>query len=70
MEQVRVWGTSMHRRCRWQTNCKADAHTGYKTGFLLGRMTRKRGLWIKVEVGMGPYRVESVAIKTSIFKAH
>jgi hypothetical protein len=51
-----------------QTNWKADGHTGYKTGFLLGRMTKKRGMWIKVEVGMGPYRVQSLAIKTSIFK--
>jgi hypothetical protein len=53
-----------------QTNWKADARTGYKTGFLLGRMTKKRGLWIKVEVGMGPYRVATLAIKTSIFKVH
>lgn len=51
-----------------QTNWNADAHTGYKTGFLLGRMTKKRGMWIKLEVGMGPYRVQSLAIKTSIFK--
>ena len=51
-----------------QTNWKADAHTGYKAGFLLGRMTRRRGLWIKVEVGMGAYRVQNVSIKTSIFK--
>lgn len=51
-----------------QTNWKADGHTGYKTGFLLGRMTKKRGMWIKVEVGMGPYRVQSLAIKTSMFK--
>jgi hypothetical protein len=52
-----------------QTNWKADGHTGYKAGFLFGRMTKKRtGAWIKVEVGMGPYRVQSLAIKTSIFK--
>jgi hypothetical protein len=51
-----------------QTNWKADAHTGYKTGFLLGRITKKRGIWVKLEVGFGPYRVQSFAIKTSIFK--
>ena len=54
-----------------QTNWKADGHTGYKAGFLFGRMTKKRhGAWIKVEVGMGPFRVESLAIKMSIFKVH
>lgn len=51
-----------------QTNWKADAHTGYKTGFLFGRITKKKGVWIKVEVGVGPYRTQSVAIKTSLFK--
>ncbi len=51
-----------------QTNWKADAHTGVKAGFLLGRMHKRRGMWIKVEVGMGQYRVQSLAIKTSIFK--
>ncbi len=53
-----------------QTNWKADAHTGYKTGFLFGRMLKRRGAWIKVEVGMGPHRVQSLAIKTSMFKVH
>jgi hypothetical protein len=51
-----------------QTNWNAEAHTGYKTGFQVGRMTRKRGIWIKVEVGMGPHRVQTLAIKTSMFK--
>ena len=51
-----------------QTNWKADARTGLKTGFLLGRMTKRRGMWIKVEVGIGAHRVQSLAIKTSIFK--
>jgi hypothetical protein len=51
-----------------QTNWNARAHTGYKTGFLFGRMTKKRGMWIKVEVGIGPDRVQSLAIKTSVFK--
>ena len=51
-----------------QTDWKADAHTGYKTGFLFGRMLKRRGAWIKVEVGMGPHRVQSLSIKTSIFK--
>ena len=51
-----------------QTNWKADGHTGYKAGFLLGRITKKRGMWIKVEVGVGRYRVGSLAIKTSLFK--
>jgi hypothetical protein len=51
-----------------QTNWKANGHTGFKTGFLLGRMTKRRGAWVKVEIGMGPYRVQSFAIKTSIFK--
>lgn len=54
-----------------QTNWKADGHTGYKAGFLFGRMFKKRmGAWIKVEVGMGPYRVATLAIKTSVFKVH
>lgn len=54
-----------------QTNWKADGHTGYKAGVLFGRMTKKRmGAWIKVEVGMGPYRVASLAIKTSLFRVH
>jgi hypothetical protein len=51
-----------------QSNWKADGHTGYKTGFQFGRMTKGVGTWIKVEIGMGPYRVQSLAIKTSIFK--
>ncbi len=51
-----------------QTNWKADAHTGFKSGFLLGRMSKKRGIWIKVEVGIGQYRVQSFSIKTSMFK--
>lgn len=54
-----------------QTDWKADGHTGYKAGFLFGRMTKKLvGTWIKVEVGMGPYRVATLAIKTSVFKVH
>ena len=51
-----------------QTNWNADAHTGLKTGFLLGRITKRRGMWIKFEVGVGPYRTQSFAIKTSIFR--
>jgi hypothetical protein len=51
-----------------QTNWKNDGHTGYKAGFLLGRIRKNRGVWIKVEVGVGQYRVGSLAIKTSIFK--
>jgi hypothetical protein len=50
------------------TNWNNEAHTGVKAGFLLGRITKRRGVWIKLEVGMGPYRVQSFAIKTSIFK--
>ncbi len=54
-----------------RTDWKAQRHTGYKVGFLLGRMTRKRyGAWIKTEVGLGPYREATLAIKTSIFKVH
>lgn len=53
-----------------QTNWKARGHTGYKTGFLIGRMTKNRGMWMKVEVGLGPYRLATLAIKTSIFKVH
>jgi hypothetical protein len=51
-----------------QTNWNQNAHTGYKAGFLLGRMKKKRGAWIKVEIGVGRYRVGSLAIKTSIFR--
>ena len=50
------------------TNWKADAHTWAKTGFLLGRMTKRRGIWIKLEVGIGAYRTQSFAIKTSLFR--
>src|SRR6185369_12351949 len=42
-----------------QTNWKNDGHTGYKAGFLLGRIRKNRGVWIKVEVGVGQYRVGS-----------
>ncbi len=43
----------------------------YKAGFLLGRMNKNFiCTWIKVEVGMGPYRVATLAIKSSFFKAH
>ena len=51
-----------------QSDWKRDGHTGFKTGFLFGRMTKRRGMWIKLEVGMGPHRVQSFSIKTSIFK--
>jgi hypothetical protein len=51
-----------------QTNWNDNAHTGYKAGLLLGRMKKKRGVWIKFEVGIGQYRVGSLAIKTSIFR--
>ena len=50
------------------TNWKADAHTWAKTGFLLGRMTKRRGIWIKLEVGIGAYRTQNFAIKTSLFR--
>ena len=51
-----------------QTFWNRDNHTSYKAGFLLGRITKRRGVWIKLEVGMGPYRSQSLAIKTSIFR--
>lgn len=52
-----------------RTDWNAQGHTGYKVGFLFGRMTRKRfGAWIKAEVGLGPYREATLAIKTSLFK--
>ena len=51
-----------------QSDWKRDGKTGYKTGFLFGRMVKRRGVWIKLEVGMGPHRVQSFSIKTSIFK--
>lgn len=52
-----------------KTDWKADGHTGYKVGFLFGRMMRNRfGAWIKTEVGLGPYRDATLAIKTSFFK--
>jgi hypothetical protein len=58
----------VQRAAETQTNWKADGHTGYKTGFLVGRMSKRRGMWIKIEVGMGCHRVQSLAIKTSIFR--
>jgi hypothetical protein len=51
-----------------QTNWNNDGHTGAKAGFLFGRTKKRRGLWIKVEVGIGQYRVQRFAIKTSIFR--
>jgi hypothetical protein len=51
------------------TNWKDNGHTGYRAGFLYGRMLKKNlGLWIKAEAGIGPYRVEDFAVKTSLFK--
>jgi hypothetical protein len=59
----------MHLEAEAQTDWKNQRHTGYKAGFLFGRMTRDRlGAWIKVEAGIGPYRTADVAIKTSVFK--
>lgn len=51
-----------------QTNWNSDAKTGSKMGVLLGRIIKNRGTWIKVEVGIGSHRVQSLAIKTSLFK--
>jgi hypothetical protein len=51
-----------------QTDWKNAGHTGYKAGFLLGRIKKNRGVWIKVEVGMGSYRGATFSIKPSIFK--
>jgi len=52
-----------------QTDWNEGGHTGYKAGLLFGRMLpNRRGAWIKVEVGMGAYRVATFAIKASVFK--
>jgi hypothetical protein len=50
------------------TNWKASGHTGAKVGFLFGKMHLKLGVWVKVEVGIGTYRAQSIAIKTSLFR--
>ena len=51
-----------------RTNWNAHARTGLKTSFLLGRITKRRAVSIKFEVGLGPHRTEIFAIKTTIFK--
>jgi hypothetical protein len=52
-----------------KTQIRASGHTGYKSGFLIGRVLKGRtAVWVKPEVGWGRYREIDFAIKTSIFR--
>jgi hypothetical protein len=52
-----------------KTNFQASGHTGFKSGFLIGRVVKgKMGVWVKPEVGWGRYREADFAIKTSFFR--
>jgi len=51
-----------------KTNWEKSAHTGFKSGFLLGRMLGPHlGVWIKPELPWGFYREGDFTIKSSVF---
>lgn len=50
-----------------KTNFENSGRTGFKLGFLLGRMFGQLGVWIKPEVPFGPYRDGDFALKSSVF---
>lgn len=61
---------------RWWTQIEAESvtdfekanHTSFWTGVALGRMmNRKTGVWVKPEIGLGPYRPFDFAIRLSVF---
>lgn len=67
-----VW--RFHRR--WWTQIEAESttnfqnsnHTGFWTSVALGRMmSRKMGVWLKPQIGLGPYRPFDFAIRLSVF---
>jgi len=60
------WWIQLDGECK--TNWEQSGHTGYKSGFLLGRMFGPHlGLWVKPEVPWGLYREGNFTIKTSVF---
>jgi hypothetical protein len=63
----RKWWVQFDTEAR--TNFQASGHTGYRSGFLIGRVLKGRmGVWVKPEVGWGRYREIDFAIKTSVFR--
>jgi hypothetical protein len=66
-----VW--RFHRRwwTQFETESRTDFgqsnHTGFKSGIALGYMfSRKKGVWVKPEIGWGRYRPYDFAIKISM----
>jgi hypothetical protein len=52
-----------------KTNFENSGNTGFKSGFLVGRMVKGRlGVWVRPEVYWGRYREGDFVIKTSIFR--
>lgn len=50
------------------TNFKNSNHTGLWTGGALGRMlSRRKGVFVKPQIGWGPYRPFDFAIRVSVF---
>lgn len=61
----RRWWTQLETESR--TNFENSNQTGFKSGVALGLMvTRKKGVWVKPEVGWGKYRPYDFAIKISM----
>ena len=50
-----------------KTDFQNHDRTAFKAGFLLGRMVKRRGFWIKPEVYWGPTREADFAIKIGFF---
>jgi hypothetical protein len=50
-----------------KTDFNNHNQTDYKAGFLVGRMVKRRGFWIKPEVYWGPARDADFAIKIGFF---
>jgi hypothetical protein len=51
-----------------KTNLENSGHTGFNSGFLVGRMFgRHLGVWAKPEVSWGHYRDGDFTVKTSMF---
>ncbi len=50
-----------------KTDFNDHSQTAYKAGFLVGRMVKRRGFWIKPEVYWGPTRDADFAVKIGFF---
>lgn len=50
-----------------KTDFNHHSQTAYKAGFLVGRMVKRRGFWIKPEVYWGPTREADFAVKLGFF---